>query len=360
MRINTMKNSSAFSHNPLLQTIAQKVYAETRLSAEEGLFLLTTPHLDYVQKLADYVRTRKTKNFVCYTLTLHLYPTNRCDLACPLCSFYAKKEADAWFLSPEKVELIVQEGLRQNISEVHIVGGIHKSCSLDYYTCIFSRIKKLQPSLHIKALTAPEIDFLATLHGMPVEAVIMELKGFGLDSIPGGGAEILVDDIRKHIAPKKIVSSRFLEIHKIAHTLGLHSNITLLFGHIEEHIDIIHHLEQVRALQDETHMIKAFVPIPFQPRNTALLASNTPLKHKDIRQIFAVSRLFLDNISHIKVLWNYTGIDAAKDLLRFGGNDFGSISLGEKVSSSSKEDVTEDFLRQCIIDMGRTPIRRLD
>lgn len=315
-----------------LAPIAEKVLENRRLTPQEGLALLTSEHPEAVRELADYVRERRVGNIVYYASTLYIHPTNLCELSCPMCSFYAKPGwKTAWFTTPQQIEDKVRANLDKELTEIHFVGGLWRDCNLDYYKETFQRIKAIDPNLHIKALTPVEYDFLGKIHNISVEEVFDQMISWGLGSLPGGGAEILVEEIRKKVAPGKITSDRYLEIHKIAHQKGLRSNITMLFGHIEEPEDIITHLMRIRSLQDETGGFQTFVPLKYHEENNALGKRKDRLKPKDVRLVYAVSRLMLDNIRNVKVLWNYVGIDEAKEILRWGANDIAATSLDEKI-----------------------------
>jgi len=320
-----------------LQEIADKRLSSQRLSAEEGLFLLTrTEHQDIqaICALANTVRKESVGDVVHFASSLFLYPTNLCELNCQFCSFYAKPGwKKAWFLTPEQAEAKIASYGVDNLTEIHIVGGLWRDCNLDYYQDLFGRIKRLSPKLHIKALTPVEYDFLAKLHGISIEEVLLKMMEWGLGSLPGGGAEILVENIRHKIAPGKISSDEFLAVHATAHKLGLHSNITMLFNHIEEPEDIISHLCKVRDLQDQTQGFKTFIPLKFGLDGNPLGKRAERLKQKSLPLVYAVSRLMLDNIRNLKVLWNYVGIDQGLELLDCGGNDFSSTNTEEKVIS---------------------------
>lgn len=315
-----------------INTIANKVNVGERLSPDEGLYLLNTEHSDAVEQLADTVREKRVGNVVTFTSTLFVHPTNLCEHSCPMCSFYAKPGWEkAWFLTPEQIDDKVRQHHARGINEIHVVGGLWKDCNLDYYHDLFTRIKNIDPQLHIKALSAVEYHFLAKLHSIGVDEVLAKMMSWGLDSLPGGGAEILVEGIRKRIAPQKISSDEYLAVHKIAHQQGLPSNVTMLFGHVEEHEDIITHLCKVRELQDETGGFQTFVPLKYSDENNTLGTRKKIIKPKNLRRIYAVSRLMLDNITNIKVLWNYIGIEEAQQVLNCGGNDLGSTAVEEKV-----------------------------
>lgn len=344
-----------------LSSLAEKVAAGIRLSPEEGLKLLTTDDLPALQRLADFSRYKRVGDTVYYSSTLYIHPTNLCELSCPLCSYYAKPGWDkAWFLTPDDIEKKIRSQLTDDVIEIHIVGGLWRDCTLDYYRDVFQRIHAINPHLHIKALTPVEYDFLARLHGISVEEVLSKMMEWGLGSLPGGGAEVLVEAIRKRIAPEKISSDRYLEIHRIAHQLGLPSNITMLFGHIEEPQDLLTHLMRVRELQDETKGFQAFVPLKYHEENNALGKRKHTLKPKDIRRIYAAARLFLDNIPHIKALWNYLGIQEAQEMLSWGANDLSSTNQEEQIivmAGGGKAPLTAKSIEDIILANGKTPCK---
>lgn len=339
--------------------IAEKVVQGERLTADDALVLLETEHLECVRQLADYKRCVKLGNVVYYASTLYIHPTNLCELNCPLCSFYAKPGwKNAWFTTPEQIEERVRANIHKDLTEIHIVGGLWRDCDLDYYKDAFTRIKNIDSNLHIKALTPVEYDFLARIHGITVEEVFDRMMSWGLGSLPGGGAEILVEEIRKKIAPGKITSDQYLDIHRIAHKKGLRSNVTMLFGHIEEPVDIVTHLIKIRQLQDETGGFQTFVPLKFHVENNALGKRADRLKPKDIRRVYAVSRLMLDNVRNIKVLWNYVGLDEAQEILRWGANDIAATSLEEKIivmAGGIKVQMSNEVLENIISSAARIP-----
>lgn len=342
-----------------LRSLARKVVDKERLSRQDGLYLLETAPGEKVRLLADYARQAAVGEVVYYTSTVFIHPTNLCELSCPLCSYYAKPGwKSAWFLSPEEIENQVKRHWLLGATEVHIVGGLWRECNLDYYGDVFRRIKAIDPALHLKALTAVEYDFLAKLHDISLEEVFSRMMSWGLDSLPGGGAEILVESVRRQIAPQKISSQRYLEIHRMAHRLGLPSNVTLLFGHLESNEDIVSHLCQVRELQDETKGFVTFVPLKFHEENNALGKLRKKLKPKEVDRLYAVSRLMLDNIPNLRVLWNYVGVQAAQQILRCGANDLGSTAFEEKIShltTSPQKEMSEEGLINLIREIGRTP-----
>lgn len=344
-----------------LDQIAKKVVEGQRISYEEGLLLLEQKSLEEIQattRLADFYRQKKVGDNVLYASTFYFYPTNLCELNCQFCSFYAKPGWDkAWFMTPAQVEEKVKKYLSQ-ISEVHIVGGLWRDCDLNYYEELFGRIRSLNSDLHIKALTPVEYDFLANLHGISVRNVFEKMMEWGLGSLPGGGAEILVEEIRKKIAPGKITSQQFLDIHELAHSMGLRSNVTMLFNHIETNAHIMTHLDLVRSLQDRTGGFKTFIPLKFGEEDNALGKRKSRLNKKNLPLLYAVSRLYLDNFQNLKVLWNYVGVEEGLKLLHCGANDFSSIHLEEKVidmAGGYKIQMNQQTMETLIQNEGRTP-----
>jgi len=347
---------------PFLASIAEKLNEKKRLLPEEGLQLLELTNeteINAVGQLADFVRKRDVGDQVHFASTLYIHPTNLCELNCQFCSFYAKPGWEkAWFLTPQQIEEKIKKHLPEGLTEIHIVGGLWRDCNLDYYEEVFKRIKSLDHSLHIKALTPVEYHFLSELHGISILEVFQKMISWGLGSLPGGGAEILVEEIRKKIAPGKISSDTFLEIHALAHRIGLHSNITMLFGHLETHAHIIEHILRVRTLQDETGGFKAFIPLKFGQENNALGKRKKQLKEKNMKLLYAVSRLMLDNIPHIKVLWNYIGVQEALEILNWGGNDLSSTNTEEKVitmAGAPEIVMNKSTMTELIHSIGRIP-----
>ena len=346
---------------PELQAIAKKVVEGQRLTPEDGLTLFETEHDNAVADLADYARQVRVGDTVFYASTLYIHPTNLCELSCPMCSFYAKPGWDsAWFLTPQQIEEKVRRYHNEDLTEIHVVGGLWRECDMPYYQEMFTRIHEVDPKLHIKALTAVEYDFLAKHHNISIEEVFTRMMSWGLGSLPGGGAEVLVEKIRKQVAPQKITSDQFLDIHRRAHLLGLRSNITMLYGHVEDVEHLVAHMCRVRELQDETGGFQNFVPLTYHEENNALGKRKKRLKPKDPKRVHAVSRLMLDNIPNIKVLWNYLGVDLALDILQAGGNDLSSTNVEEKIivmAGGMKVRMTPEKMDSLIHSIGREPKR---
>ncbi len=329
------KKMNVIATDPSLESIEEKVAGGKRLTKEDALalFSMSEPdELERIRHMADQRRAARVGEEVEFASTFYVHPTNLCELSCAMCSFYAKPGWEkAWFLTPAQIEEKIRAYYEKGLTEIHIVGGLWRECTLDYYEELFTRIRSIDSTLHIKALTPVEYDFLAKLHGLSIEEVFTRMMSWGLGSLPGGGAEILVEEIRKKVAYGKISSEEFLAIHKLAHSLGLRSNITMLFDHIESYENIATHLCLVRELQDQTGGFRAFVPLKFGVENNALGKRKNRLISKHVPLVYAVSRLMLDNVDHLKVLWNYVGVDQAVELLRWGGSDLSSTNTEEKV-----------------------------
>ncbi|MBQ8498675.1 CofH family radical SAM protein [Chlamydia sp.] len=335
-----------------------------RLSEEQALQLLLVGPEDQqaLWSFADLVRANRVGDTVFYSSTLYLYPTNFCQFNCTFCSFYAKPgNPSGWFFSPDELLLSIKE-TSSPITETHIVAGCYPSCNLAYYEELFTKIKQNFPDLHIKALSAIEYDYLSKLENLPIKEIMHRLRIAGLDSIPGGGAEILVDEVRETLSPGRLSSQGFLDIHRTAHSLGIPSNTTMLCYHRETPADIVTHMSKLRSLQDETSGFKNFILLKFATENNALgkrLHKITARHSIPPATIIAVARLFLNNFSNIKALWNYLGLDVALHLLSCGANDFSSTHLGEKVfqMASSQKPIRMDIegMANLITQQGRIP-----
>lgn len=344
-----------------LKEIAEKVVEGRRITPQEGLGLFQCQDEPALMRLADHARKMRVGDDVTFASTLYIHPTNLCELSCPMCSFYAKPGwKTAWFLEPGQIAQQVQEAHQEKgLTEVHVVGGLWRECDLSYYEEMFTKIKAIDPNIHIKALTPVEYDFLAKQHDISVEEVFKRMMSWGLNSLPGGGAEILVESIRKQLAPQKISSDEYLEVHKIAHRSGLPSNITMLFGSVEDHEHIITHLTRVREVQDETNGFNAFVPLKYHDENNALGKRKNRIKPKSLNHVFAISRLMLDNVPTLKCLWNYLGVDRALELLKAGGNDMAATQMEEKIivmAGGIQIEMTREKMRELIQGVGRHPV----
>ncbi len=344
-----------------LADITTKVMNGERLSIHDGSTLFSSPHGDYIDLLASYVRQKKVGNTVSYSVTLHLYPSNICSLECPICSFYAKEEDSSAFAhSVDYLCARVLELVPYGITQVHIVSGLYHKLTLEYYRELFTKILAVAPGIEIKALSAVEYDYLSGISKRPVEEILQEMKSFGLSFLPGGGAEIFDEEIRMQIAPKKISASRYLQIHTIAHELGILSNCTMLYNHIEEPIHILNHLERIRTLQDTTKGFVSFVPLRYHPYNNRFGTTHSPRSTNKRHRLYPISRLMLDNVDHICAMWNYEGLGQAQEFLGAGASSIGNIIYDEQVAKRAGAPVLqidEETLKRSIRDAHRIPIK---
>jgi aminodeoxyfutalosine synthase len=293
---------------------------------------------------------------------MNLNYTNICELRCPLCAFSSDRDGpNAFLLSLEEIEKQFKEAVKEGIDEVHIVGGLHPELTLDYYEKMLRRIRQIKPDIYIVGFTAVEYDHFARVNGISLEEVFRRLMDAGVNALPGGGAEIFAPQVREVIAPKKISGRRWLEIMDLAHRLGLKTNATMLYNHIENVEDMIDHLFQLRGLQDETGGFKTFVPLPFHGGNTTVRTKRQVTTGFDDIRIYAASRIVLHNIPHLKVLWMYVGEKMAQVLLRFGVDDISGTYRNEKIvhaaGAMTPDFGSEDHLRRLIENASLRPRR---
>lgn len=339
-----------------LSGIKNKVLAGERLNREEGIALMTSNDLLFLGELADIVRKRKSGDNAYFNLNLNINYTNICILRCPLCAF-SRDLDDGYLLSLEEIEEKVHYGLGLGIKEFHIVGGLHTKLNLSYYEDMLKRLKKIGSGIFLQAFTATEIDHISKTFSL--EDVLKRLKDAGLDSIPGGGAEVFSERVRQIISPNKISGKRWLEVMETAHKLGIRSNATMLYGHIETAEERVDHILQLRQLQDRTGGFLAFVPLSFHPQNTSLSYCKGSDGVDDLR-VFATARLLLDNFPHIKGLWMYLGEKLVEVALSFGVDDIGGTGFEEKIVSSAGAqtpfEISKDRLTRIIKNAGRIPM----
>lgn len=343
-----------------LQDIAQKAQSGQRLSFEDGVQLLQSDDILALGKMAQLVRERLHGRRVFYSINLHLNYTNICSTRCHFCSFSRDGDApDAYLLTLDEIEKKVREAVaRWNINEVHIVGGHHPNLKFDYYLEMIRRMRGISPLIYIKAFSATEVHNIAVRASLSVEEVLRRLQDVGLDGLPGGGAEIFDPEVRQKLCPKKISGEEWLDIHRIAHRLGLKTNATMLYGHIETDEQRIAHLLKLRELQDETRGFYSFVPLAYRPWQHALKGIKETSGFLDLK-ILSISRLLLDNISHIKVHWAATDLKFAQTALSFGVDDIGGTHLNEQVmheaGSRSPRDLRGEDLARLIQNAGFEP-----
>lgn len=344
-----------------IQDIANKIYDGQRLTPQEGLRLLESDDILFLGQLADHLRRKKQGDAVYYSANLNINPTNVCVLTCEFCAFARRPgEEGEWTYTIEQVVDKVLQAVPYGLNEVHVVGGLHPKLKLDYFEEMIRQIKQINSSIHVKAFTAVEIDFFAKLNRLSVEEVLKRLQRAGLDTMPGGGAEIFSERVRKLLCPAKITGKEWLNVMRIAHQLGIRTNATMLYGHIETKEEIIEHLTALRELQDQTGGFNAFVPLAFHPEHTDMAHLPPTTGYEDVK-IFAVSRLMLDNFDHIKGLWTYLGDKMAQALLYFGVDDLGGTLLEERIvhmaGANVPDGLGEKTLIQLIKSVGRRPVR---
>jgi aminodeoxyfutalosine synthase len=348
--------------DPRLQTIADKVIADERLSFEDGVTLYRSGDILAVGWLANLVRERLHGNVAYFNVNRHINPTNVCVAACRLCAFGRRKDtAGAYTMALEQAWETAASGYSEAVTEFHIVGGLHPDLPFEYFLDLVSGLKERFPQVHIKAFTMVEVAFLAKRAKLSIAETLQRMKTAGVDSCPGGGAEIFADRVRHIICDHKIDGDEWLETARLAHLAGLRSNATMLYGHIENDEDRVDHLVRLRTLQDETGGFQTFIPLAFHPDNTALdhLPKSTGMT--DIKQI-AVGRLMLDNFPHIKSYWQMVSPKIAQISLRFGADDIDGTVVEEKIYHDAGATTPQGMRRQDLVrlitEAGREPVER--
>ena len=338
--------SFAFDFGPL-EDIREKVLADERLSFEDGVRLYRSNDLVSLGRLAQIVRSRLNGNRVYFSVNLHMNHTNVCTLRCLFCAFARRPgEEGGYTFSPEEIQNKVRQAIEKwQINEVHIVGGHNPDLGMDYYVGMLQKIREVNPSIYIKALTAPEIDDLAARSGNSYRDVLVQLKEAGLDGMPGGGAEIFHPVTRKKICKDKIDGDTWLEIHKIAHSLGLRTNATMLYGHVENDEDRVDHVLRLREVQDVTKGFYSFIPLAYNAENTPMGKIGEAGGFLDLK-VYAISRLLFDNIPHLKAHWITTGLKMGQVALSFGIDDLGGTNLNEKIVHDAGSETPVDLSRQ--------------
>ena len=359
--------SALLSHtqDPALQKIGFKILNGERLQEAEGVTLFEKGSLSWLGALANFVREKKHGNITYFNRNFHIEPTNVCVFNCSFCSYsrgYAHRE-EGWELSIEQMMHIVKSYDGKPVTEVHIVGGVHPKMNMEFFLELLRSIKAHRPDLHIKAFTPVELDYMFRKAKLTVQEGMQLAREAGLDSLPGGGAEIFHPEIRKQICDDKVDADGWLTIHRTAHQLGMHSNATLLYGHIEAYHHRIDHMERLRQLQDETGGFNTFIPLKFRNKDNDMQHIPESSIIEDMR-MYAVSRLYLDNFPHIKAYWPMLGRQQAQLTLSFGVNDMdGTIDDSTKIYSMAGSEeqsptMTTAELVQLIRSAGRTPIER--
>ncbi len=346
-----------------LADIADKLDAGVRLGLEDGVRLFACPDTYALGWLANREREKRHAGRTYYNFNIRLEATNVCVASCLFCSFARLKPGDdgSYTLSLEQVFDKLRQRAHQPLTEVHVVNGLHPDLPFSYYTEMLQGLKRIRPCIHLKCFTAVEIAFFADLYGMSDEQVLRELQGAGLDSLPGGGAEIFAERVRRKISHDKCGTERYLEIHRLTHRLGMRSNVTMLYGHIETSEERVDHMLRARALQDETGGFQAFIPLAFHPDNNQMRKLPVPSAIDTLR-VHAVSRLVLDNIPHVKAFWIATGVDVAQISLWYGVDDLDGTVQEEKIyhmaGARTPEAMTTSAIRRLIRAAGREPVER--
>jgi aminodeoxyfutalosine synthase len=345
-----------------LRPIAEKVLSETRLDFEDGVALYRSPDVLAVGWLANYVRERMHGNIAYFNVNRHINPTNVCVAACRLCAFGRRKGAEgSYTMALEEAWETAASGYSEAVTEFHIVGGLHPDLPFQYFLDLVSGLKERFPKVHIKAFTMVEVAFLARRAKLSIPETLRRMKEAGVDSMPGGGAEIFSDRVRHIICDHKIDGDEWLETARTAHKLGLRSNATMLYGHVENDEDRVDHMLRLRAVQDDTGGFQTFIPLAFHPANTALDHLPTTTGLTDIRQI-AVSRLLLDNFAHIKAYWQMMTAKIAQISLRFGADDIDGTVIEEKIyhdaGATTPQGMRRSDLVRLIREAGREPVER--
>lgn len=348
-----------------LRQIAEKVVRKERITPEDGLYLFEKASLGFVGSLANFVRERLHGDVTYFNRNFHIEPTNVCVFACKFCSYsrlYAHRE-EGWELSSEQMLDIVKKYDGKPVTEVHIVGGVHPKMNLEFFADLIRKIRAHRPDLHIKGFTAVELDYMFRKAKKTIDEGMAYLHEAGLQSLPGGGAEIFAPEIRSQICDDKIDGAGWLAIHKAAHKLGMHTNATMLYGHIESYAHRVDHMEKLRNLQDETHGFNTFIPLKFRNGDNEMSHVQELTVIEDMR-MYAIARLYMDNFPHLKAYWPMLGRNNAQLTLSFGVNDIdGTIDDSTKIySMAGSEEQTPAMstaqLVTLIKQVKRKPVER--
>jgi aminodeoxyfutalosine synthase len=344
-----------------MKSIAEKIENQIRITSEEGLMLFEKGSLATLGAMANFIRERKHGNHTYFNRNFHIEPTNVCVFSCKFCSYsrlYSKRE-EGWELSIDEMLEKVKAYDGQPITEVHIVGGVHPKMDIHYFAELLTKIKAHRPDLHIKGFTAVELDYmfrkakLSRLEGMKL------LHDAGLDSLPGGGAEIFDEEVRQQICADKVDAAGWLDIHATAHQLGMHSNATMLYGHMETYEHRIDHMRKLRDLQDKTNGFNTFIPLKFRNANNDMSHITESSTNEDLR-LYAISRIYLDNFPHIKAYWPMLGRQNAQLTLSFGVNDIdGTIDDSTKIySMAGSEEQTPTMTTEELVTLIKQANRK--
>ena len=345
-----------------LKPIAERVLAGERLTGQDGIALYRSPDLLAVGWLANHVREKRHGNVTYFNVNRHINPTNVCVAHCKLCAFGRDPSAPgAYTFALEEIYQRAEQGVREGATEFHIVGGLHPDLSFDYFLGLIRGLKERFGSVHLKAFTMVEVGYFARIAKLSIRDTLVKMKEAGVDSLPGGGAEIFHPRVRKIICDHKVSGQMWLSIARQAHEIGLRSNATMLYGHVETEEERVDHLVKLRELQDQTHGFVTFIPLAFHPDNTALSYIPKPTGYADLRNI-AIARLLLDNFDHIKAYWIMLTPSIAQIAFRFGANDLDGTVVEEKIyhdaGAKTSEFTPRIELERLIRAAGRVPVER--
>lgn len=362
-KINSIIKDSSISDD--LKAIAQKVMNDERITFDEGLILYQKGELGFLGVLANHVREKRHGSFTYFNRNFHIEPTNICVFDCKFCSYsrLVKQKEDAWELSEEQILDIVRTYDGKSVTEVHIVGGVHPKMGLHYFAGLIKKIKDIRPEIHVKAFTAVELEYMCRKAKVSYQEGLQILKDHGQNSLPGGGAEIFDETLRAQICEDKCTSEQWLEIHETAHKIGLPSNATMLYGHIEKHEHRLDHMDRLRKLQDKTHGFNTFIPLKFRNKENQMSDIAEVNVIEDLKN-YAIARIFMDNFPHIKAYWPMIGRNTAQLSLGFGVDDIdGTIDDSTKIysmagSEEQSPQLTTQELVELIKQAGRHPIER--
>ncbi len=360
-------SSSLIASQPMiedrrLKSIWEKVQTRERLSYDDGVVMFRSNDILALGYMANIVRERLHGDITYFNVNRHINPTDVCVASCRLCAFGKKaKDPNAYTMSLEQVWEVAGKGYAEAVTEFHIVGGLHPELSLDWFCQMIAGLKERYAGVHLKAFTMVEIAFLAKRAKISILEALEQLKAAGVDSLPGGGAEIFSERVRRIICDHKIDGNEWLETARLAHRIGLKSNCTMLYGHLETVEDLTDHLTRLRAVQDETNGFVTFIPLAFHPHNTALSHLATTTGFNDLKQI-AIARLMLDNIPHIKAYWIMMTPSVAQIAQRFGANDIDGTVVEEKIyhdaGATTEQHLRRKDLLRLIREAGREPLER--
>ncbi|MGE0636922.1 MAG: aminofutalosine synthase MqnE [Bacteroidia bacterium] len=353
------------SVSPELKKIAEKVFNSQRISFDEGVLLYEKGELGFLGTLANYIREKRHGDYVYFNRNFHVEPTNICVFDCKFCSYsrLLKEKEEGWELSEEQILNKLRSYDGKPITEVHIVGGVHPKMGLMYFANLIKKIKEIRPEIHVKAFTAVELEYMCKKAKVSFREGLQILKEHGQNSLPGGGAEIFHPEIRKQICEDKCTADEWLEIHETAHSLGMPSNATMLYGHIEKFEHRVDHMDRLRNLQDKTNGFNTFIPLKFRNKDNQMSHIVEVSTIEDLRN-YAISRIYMDNFPHIKAYWPMIGRNTAQLSLQFGVDDIdGTIDDSTKIYSMAGSEeqtpaLTTHELVELIKQVNRHPVER--